>query len=178
MMAAGHTASGCAAWLAVGAAGAVVGHPLQLEALAGGTVIAAYAALLPDWDTPSSTIARSLGWPSMLAARFIALVAGGHREGTHSLVWASAVSAAVWFGTDRLGWPLWIAAALWVGYVAGVLGDCLTPRGCPLWWPLSRRRYTLDLFPTDGRRERWLVTPALYALSLPLAALASGMWVL
>lgn len=86
MMARSHALTGAAAWLALAPPVATAtGTPLPAGALAAGTVVTAGAALLPDLDHPSSTIARALGPISHLIARGVAAAAGGHRQATHSL---------------------------------------------------------------------------------------------
>jgi len=51
-----------------------------------GALLAAGAALLPDWDHPQATIAHSLPPLSNLAARGISSISHGHRKGTHTLL--------------------------------------------------------------------------------------------
>ncbi|WP_033424262.1 metal-dependent hydrolase [Actinomadura flavalba] len=51
--------------------------------------------------------------------------------------------------------------AVALGCLAHIAGDCLTPRGCPVFWPL-RARIGLPLIPrTDGKVERWVIAPVL-----------------
>jgi len=71
-----------------------LGHlaPVQLAA---GAVSAGGASLLPDLDCPGSTVARALGPLSDLLARLVSLIAGGHRNGTHSLLAWLAVSVGI-----------------------------------------------------------------------------------
>ncbi|WP_101833051.1 metal-dependent hydrolase [Frankia canadensis] len=47
------------------------------------------------------------------------------------------------------------------GCLAHLLGDCLTPRGCPLLWPVPWRMETVLVPRTDGRVERLVVVPLL-----------------
>jgi membrane-bound metal-dependent hydrolase YbcI (DUF457 family) len=51
--------------------------------------------------------------------------------------------------------------AVTLGCLAHLLGDCLTPRGCPLLWPMSWRVETVLVPRTDGRVERLVVVPLL-----------------
>lgn len=130
MMGGHHAISGAAAWLALTGStsigtwnlGAGVLDLSGPEVMAG-TVVAAGAALLPDIDHPSATIARSAGAASKLATSAIGSVAG-HRGATHTLL---AVAVFTVFGTVAagLGWS-WHAPVLGqvqVGevIVAGVL---------------------------------------------------------
>lgn len=41
-----------------------------------------------------------------------------------------------------------VPACLMLGAMTHIAGDCLTDRGCPLLWPISKRRYTLGIFTT------------------------------
>ncbi|WP_033322771.1 metal-dependent hydrolase [Actinomadura atramentaria] len=51
--------------------------------------------------------------------------------------------------------------AVTLGCLAHVAGDCLTPKGCPVLWPIPWR-IDVPLVPkTDGKVERWVVAPVL-----------------
>lgn len=59
--------------------------------------------------------------------------------------------------------PLWfkidlsmIPFALAFGSLIHILGDCLTDKGCPLLWPLSKKKFGLGIF-TTGKRGETLV---------------------
>lgn len=41
--------------------------------------------------------------------------------------------------------------ALALGCLTHVIGDCLTDRGCPILWPISKEKITLNLFTTGGK---------------------------
>ena len=81
-----HAASGGFAFAASAPLLSGLGVDLSPVGLAVGVVAAAGAALLPDLDHPSSTVARALGPLSGALARMVAVISGGHRQGTHSLV--------------------------------------------------------------------------------------------
>jgi len=81
-----HAASGGLAFAASAPLLSGLGVDLSPVGLAVGVVAAAGAALLPDLDHPSSTVARALGPLSGALARVVAAISGGHRQGTHSLV--------------------------------------------------------------------------------------------
>lgn len=88
-MGAAHAATGAAAWLAI--AGTVPGtlglvDHVDGPALAVGAVVAAGAALLPDIDHHSGTIAHSLPPVSNWIAKISEKLSGGHRQGTHSIL--------------------------------------------------------------------------------------------
>lgn len=111
MMGGHHAISGAAAWLALTgsvtigdrALGAGVLDLTGPEVLAG-TVVAAGAALLPDIDHPSATIARSAGAASKLASSAISSAAG-HRGATHTLL-AVAVFTLAGVLVARLDWAV------------------------------------------------------------------------
>ncbi|HEY8589540.1 MAG TPA: metal-dependent hydrolase [Naasia sp.] len=91
-----HATSGTAAWLAVTAALPVFGTdilPMSSEAVLAGALVAAGAALLPDADHGSATIAHSVPVLGPLVTDAIGDVSGGHRHGAHTLLAAAAVTA-------------------------------------------------------------------------------------
>lgn len=94
--------------------------PLQAAAF---VVVTAGMAISPDLDHPSSMIARTFGWPTQWLAEKVARYSGGHRKGTHSLVFclvcglvglvllllgpvgqAVAVGLPLGLGARALGW--------------------------------------------------------------------------
>lgn len=84
-----HATSGALGWLAVAPSLAqAIGTPLSAQELAVGTVACAGAALIPDLDHPSATIAYTFGPISKSVSKLTALLAGGHRQGTHSLLFS------------------------------------------------------------------------------------------
>jgi membrane-bound metal-dependent hydrolase YbcI (DUF457 family) len=84
-----HATSGALGWLAVAPTVAqALGNPLSAQELAVGTVACAGAALIPDLDHPSATIAYTFGPISKSVSKLTALLAGGHRQGTHSLLFS------------------------------------------------------------------------------------------
>ena len=89
-----HMVIGASSWLAAQTfAGPLTGAPLDTLERACGAVIAAGSALLCDMDTPNSRLANALGPVTRTAARLIGRVFGGHRRGTHSLLFCAAVGA-------------------------------------------------------------------------------------
>ncbi len=62
-----------------------------------GCVTSAAFALLPDIDEPGSTVSRKLGPISRLISNFTNTIAGGHRQATHSFLFAALVGVATWF---------------------------------------------------------------------------------
>lgn len=54
-----------------------------------------------------------------------------------------------------------LPAAVALGYLAHLIGDCATPRGCPLGWP-NPRRYSLPIITRTGNAlEVALLTPVM-----------------
>lgn len=100
MMGRSHALSGAAGWLVFApSAAAATDTAIGPAALAAGAVVTAGAALLPDLDTPHSTISRALGPVSQLLAVGIAALAGGHRQATHSLAFVAATAVGLWAAT-------------------------------------------------------------------------------
>ncbi|HEV7936046.1 MAG TPA: metal-dependent hydrolase [Actinomadura sp.] len=54
-----------------------------------------------------------------------------------------------------------VGYAVALGCVAHLIGDCLTPQGCPVLWPVQVKLQTGILERTGGKGERWVVTPIL-----------------
>ncbi|GGN66626.1 metal-dependent hydrolase [Nocardia rhizosphaerihabitans] len=110
-----HATSGALAWAGTAAALplTVAAFPLfdsdttrfGIAELIMGTLLTAGAALLPDADHPSGTISHVLGPVSHQLCRLISWVSGGHRHGTHSLLFVVAAVAATWAGEHYLGRP-------------------------------------------------------------------------
>ncbi|MFG1872051.1 metal-dependent hydrolase [Micromonospora arborensis] len=144
-----HCLSGAATWLAGCSALVAAGQPVSPTVAFIGAVVAAGFSLLPDLDTPDSTISRSAGRLSLTVARGCASGARrlraascrhcrglpeltGHRGVTHTVAFALAVGAVValagWTVGCWAGLPtVWVAAALAVRalltrQVRGVMG--------------------------------------------------------
>ncbi len=128
MMGRTHAATGAAAWLAGCAAAAAAGHDPSLYQVVVGTPLAAYGAIWPDIDCPSSSVARSLGWPTKKLAEFVAWFGrrlhdstrtrldapdrDGHRTITHTVLFA-ALSVALFGVLGEHGgmWPPMVMTA-------------------------------------------------------------------
>jgi membrane-bound metal-dependent hydrolase YbcI (DUF457 family) len=63
--------------------------------------------------------------------------------------------------------------AVTLGCLAHLAGDCLTPRGCPIFWPVRRRVEIPLVSRTDGVVEQWIVAPLLAVVAVVLAARAA-----
>ncbi|HWT33226.1 MAG TPA: metal-dependent hydrolase [Microbacterium sp.] len=105
MMGTSHAVSGAAAWIAVTATTlpALGLHPLTPGAVLLGAGVCAGAALLPDADHHSATIAHSVPVLGQAVADTVETVSGGHRHGMHSLL-AVAGTLAATFGLGMLRW--------------------------------------------------------------------------
>lgn len=80
---------GTAGWLTIGVGGLeLAGTSLSIPEIAAGTVVCAGASMLPDLDHPQATAARSLGPVTGVMSKALNTVAGGHRQGSHSLLFA------------------------------------------------------------------------------------------
>ncbi|MFE3452095.1 metal-dependent hydrolase [Nonomuraea sp. NPDC059194] len=120
MMGHTHALTGAAAWLGLAPAlavlpllnessrfietGIMAGALSPAEILAGALVCAG-AAMLPDLDHPSATIAQTFGPMTWLLSKAVSWLSGGHRGATHSLVFAVAMGfGAHWLaGSQPIG---------------------------------------------------------------------------
>ena len=98
MMGGHHAASGAAAWVAVTATTPIAfgWYPVSDVGVITGALVCAGAALLPDADHHSGTIAHSLPPVSEHVTRFVGRISGGHRGATHSLVGIAVFTAIAW----------------------------------------------------------------------------------
>lgn len=94
-----HAMSGAVAWLAIApTATELLGMaPLNEYELIAGTIATAGAALIPDLDHPQATIAHTFGFVSKAISKVTALLAGGHRQGTHSLIFVAGFALFSYF---------------------------------------------------------------------------------
>jgi len=109
MMGKSHLMLGAAGWLAIGAPIVeATGHSLSVTEIATGTVVAAGAAMLPDLDHPHATVSHSLGPVTHVISKVFAKCLGGHRNGSHSLLFALAVTLGLAWGLHHFQGP-WLA---------------------------------------------------------------------
>lgn len=47
-----------------------------------------------------------------------------------------------------------VPACMMAGALIHILGDCLTDRGCPVLWPMTKKRFTLGIFTTGKIGEK------------------------
>ncbi|MEU9830797.1 metal-dependent hydrolase [Streptosporangium sp. NPDC048047] len=137
MMGHTHALTGAVAWLGVAPTLAalplltdssrfvetgVMVNALNPSEFIAGTIICAGAAMLPDLDHPSATIAQTFGPITWMLSKAVAWVSGGHRHATHSLVFAAAAG----FGAHYLAntYPIGrdILVALLIGLAIRAIG--------------------------------------------------------
>lgn len=169
MMSHNHAITGAAAWLTTSAAL----HPHPTVAAAG-TIIAWYAARLPDVDNPNSRPAHQLNRIAPGLPRWLNRHAG-HRGITHWGSVAFFVGLLIASLFSLVVPPLWwLGLAVGIGWITHILGDCLTWDGAPLLAPFTfrpvRPPYGLR-FKVGGRIERYIVHPlaVLWAVAAALA---------
>lgn len=120
-----HVLSGAVAMLGVAPlAGAIMPGiaPHGPAALAASVVVAGGAALLPDLDHPSSTVARSLRPLTTGLAHVVAGVSGGHRHATHSILGVLVSGALFGVAGSVGGWWAWIPVTLLAGLAVTAIG--------------------------------------------------------
>ncbi len=130
--------------------GALIGYILGSELTVRFFIIAITASIIPDFAEKS--------------------VYDTHKRQIHS-VFSVVPCILMYIFID-----LTVGAALTAGIVSHLLLDCLTPAGCPLLMPLSRRRYSVmwRYNDTRAREKRILATAVLLALLTVLVVVASG----
>ncbi|MFC6881283.1 MULTISPECIES: metal-dependent hydrolase [Actinomadura] len=122
MMGKTHALSGALAWLAavpVLSRDEWLGdHAIHLSPaqLAAGAVVCAGAALLPDVDHHNGRIANTFGPITHTFCKWVGKASGGHRQATHSILFAVAMGWAMdWLATNLVyGW--WAALFVIVGF--------------------------------------------------------------
>jgi membrane-bound metal-dependent hydrolase YbcI (DUF457 family) len=126
MMGRSHSLSGTTAWASLACAAPLVGVRPHWQAVAIGLLATSGAALLPDVDHPSASIANTFGPASKAVATFVNRVSGGHRHATHSLAFAAAGFLGTWAGVSFGG--RWFAlAVLFVLFAFGIRALHLAP---------------------------------------------------
>lgn len=114
MMGYSHAISGALGWLLIAPpVSDLAGYPLPVGAVAAGALACAGAATVPDIDHPQATIAYTFGPLSHGFAKIVKTLAGGHRMGTHSLLFAAGAGVVTELAVLS-GWKpaAWIAMFL------------------------------------------------------------------
>lgn len=120
MMGGSHAISGAAVWLATATLvpGSLMIRELDPLGITVGALVCAGAALLPDADHPSATIANSIPVFGKIGANAISGMVGGHRHGTHSLLAIPTIVLLAWlmqFAVVTVDWwntPVQIGAGI------------------------------------------------------------------
>jgi len=102
-----------------------------LAAVSISTVVCAGAAVLPDLDEPQATAAKTFGLVGRGGAKTVRWLAGGHRQRTHTLLFAGLMALAGWWAAaiwqpDTPGW--YAAPAVLLVGVCSVWGFLLVGR--------------------------------------------------
>ncbi|MCD2442569.1 metal-dependent hydrolase [Agromyces sp. SYSU K20354] len=129
MMGFTHATSGAAAWIAVTGALPIVtsgAYPLDPVGVLAGAAVCAGAALLPDADHHSATIAQSVPVLGRVVTGVVGELSGGHRHGAHSPVAVLLVAVGAW-GLTLLTVPSEPAGTIAIG--AGIGTAALTAFG-------------------------------------------------
>ncbi|MCC2315004.1 metal-dependent hydrolase [Cellulomonas xiejunii] len=98
MKGAHHALCGAAAWVAVAStAPYTLGwYPVSSLGIVTGALVCAGAALAPDADHHDATIAHSLPPVSEWVCDLVGRLAGGHRNGTHSVLGIAVLTGIAW----------------------------------------------------------------------------------
>lgn len=99
MMGMTHATSGAAAWIAITGTMPIItlgAYPLDPVGVLAGAAVCAGAALLPDADHHSATIAQAVPVLGRATAFVVGALSGGHRHGAHSPVGVALVAACAW----------------------------------------------------------------------------------
>ena len=124
MMGGHHAASGAAAWIAVASTApyALGWYPVTPLGVVTGALFTAGAALLPDLDHHSGTIAYSLPPVTKIMAKITEKISGGHRRGTHSLLGLAVfVSLSTALGNFTAVLPFFGSVAVGAGLLSVLL---------------------------------------------------------
>lgn len=128
MMGVTHATSGAAVWIATTGVLPYLDtglHPLPASAVLSGAIITAGAALLPDLDHHSATIARSVPVLGKLVTSIAGNIGGGHRQGFH----APLMLVGVWFLASWLSRWQWEIGGFTIAAGAGLTALALCSFG-------------------------------------------------
>ncbi|WP_214107524.1 metal-dependent hydrolase [Acrocarpospora catenulata] len=134
MMGHSHALSGALVWLGIAPALAalpsavspelagVVGSVLTPSELVAGALICAGAAMLPDLDHPSATIAQTFGPVTWALSKAVNWVSGGHRNATHSLLFAVVMGFGAHFLAENYPIAKDVLVVLSIGLAIRAIG--------------------------------------------------------
>jgi len=90
------------------------------------SLVALFASLIADMDTPKSKIGEKVKVLSWILNKIF-----GHRKLFHSLIFAGILSAVIWIFSFK------IAFAFFIGYLSHLVIDCLNKEGIMIFYPLK-----------------------------------------
>jgi membrane-bound metal-dependent hydrolase YbcI (DUF457 family) len=137
MMGRNHALSGAVAWLAavplLSQERLLGSFAVDLSAaqVIAGAVVAAGAALLPDVDHHNGRIANTIGPVTKFLCRWVGKAAGGHRQATHSILFALVVGLVWDLLATHFTYGWWAALFITVGF--GLRGIGLDFEKHPFW---------------------------------------------
>lgn len=153
MMGRSHAASGALSWAVAATAASGLGLAPTWPTILIGSLATAGAALIPDADHSSASLAHCWGFASRRFCRTVAQISGGHRHATHGLWFAAFAALTAW---------LFVDAAPWI--ISGVGGPNVRP------WLVGVALYVLM---TLGLRSLHLVRSGAHALAVLIATIAA-----
>lgn len=151
-MAPGHAVSGILAGLAAVNTAGALGVPVSPATAVLGTAVCAGAALLPDLDTPRSTVSSSLGPVTRalskatgeLSSAVYRLTAttrdgrdeeGSHRRLTHTVPWATLLGVLAWLAAQHTWGVIGVLFLCLSLALRGLVGGWLREMGRDTaWW--------------------------------------------
>lgn len=122
-------------------------------------------SLAPDLDNSNSKLKSSI-FVKILTLPLIIL---GHRTWSHSLLMLGIVLSPIYF-VDSVYWGAILAFG--VGYASHILGDFLTPKGVPLFYPISTTFRFIFTF-NSGSYVEYLVASIPFCLAFMIYF---GLW--
>ncbi|MFI9503876.1 metal-dependent hydrolase [Nocardia sp. NPDC052566] len=106
----------------------------------------------------------------LLALAVKALHLGPSGDGFHAYATVIVLAAAGTFAMDH--WisdkPAWLPFSVGLGALVHLAGDCLTDRGCRLFWPFDWRTAIPIIERTGNKLETWVIAPLFVAGTLAL----------
>ncbi|MFD0471915.1 metal-dependent hydrolase [Nonomuraea thailandensis] len=100
----------------------IMATALSPAELIAGAIICAGAAMLPDLDHPSATIAQTFGPLTWGLSKLVSWISGGHRGATHSLVFAVALGLGAHWLADTYPIGRDIMVVLLIGLALRAIG--------------------------------------------------------
>ena len=159
MMGRDHALLGAVVFLAAAPTVAVAAHyDLPIGELAVGSIVTAGFALFPDIDEPHSLVSRKLGFVSRAVAEVTNKLAGGHRQATHSALFALFVTIGCWFAVRQNEWVAFGIVAATVLLTAKII------------LPMGMGRSTLVVMALALGGSYWAMRATGVGMWLPLCA--------